>query len=499
MTEVALSVDDVVNTAAEPLLHVALSDGWAAFAPVDGRFDLKHLEEMSPRVVTASNTVDLTYARLKSIDQSLLLAQVRQPLTEATAALGEVRGGLRVVADTSRILPDMMGNDGPRNFLVLVQNNAEVRATGGLPGALAVLRVEDGKIALVAQSSGSAMGKFNPSVPVDKEQTRIYTERLGTYISDVNLTPDFPTAARSAKTMWEQRHHDVIDGVIALDPVVLSHILEAGGPIAITAGADGQGLPATLTKDNVVATLLSDVYTNLPSNDLQDTYFAAVSQKVFEKVASGNIPVENLLTSFKKSIEENRLYIWSARKEEQDVLGSTDVGGSVAGRNSGGASYGVYFNDGTGAKMDYFVHRKIELVQACQLEGGATGKVRVTLKNTVAANAASSLPWSVTGGGAYGTPPGKIATNVVVYGPSQAQIEGAFMNGIKTPVGSFIHAQRPVGVVRTLLAPGQSTTVEFDFSKIVQDEEPTLRVTPTTQDPVGLISIVESDEHCNEK
>lgn len=497
VSEVALSVNDVVMTAGEPLLHVSTSIGWDALTPTDGRFKLEPLAMASPSVVTAANAVELTYARLKSIDQSQLLPEVRRPLSEATATLDEVRGGLSVAADTSRILPSMLGRSGMRNYLVLVQNSAEVRATGGLPGALAILRVEDGAVSLAAQSSGSAMGKFTPAVPVAAEETQIYTERLGSYISDVNLTPNFPTAALSAKSMWEQRHGTTVDGVIAIDAVVLSHILDATGPMDVPASMMDPGLPPTLTGKNVVKTLLSDAYLSLPTNDVQDAYFAAVSEEVFRRVTSGSVPGAKLVAALGKSATENRLFVWSAHKYEQEVLASTAMGGSISGPNSGGASFGVYFNDGTGAKMDYYVRRKINLVTTCQLDGTKSVKVRVTLTNTAPADAARSLPVSVTGGGIHGTAPGRVATNVIAYGPAQARIEGATQNGTDSAVGSFIHKERPVGVLRTNLAPGQSSTVEFAFSKIVQNADPTVRVSPTTEDPAEVIDLSESDDICN--
>ena len=97
----------------------------------------------------------------------------------------------------------MMGGSEPRNYLLLIQNSAEVRATGGIPGALAVLHTEKGKIQLATQDSASEMGAFEPALKVDAAQDAIYTNRLGSYMQNVNMTPDFPTAANTARAMWQ--------------------------------------------------------------------------------------------------------------------------------------------------------------------------------------------------------------------------------------------------------------------------------------------------------
>ena len=99
----------------------------------------------------------------------------------------------------------MLGADSGRNYLLMIQNNAESRASGGIPGALAVLTLDKGKLTLGAQSSAGDIGAMSPALLVDLHQQQIYSTRLGKYMQDVNLTPDFPTAASSAQAMWEKK------------------------------------------------------------------------------------------------------------------------------------------------------------------------------------------------------------------------------------------------------------------------------------------------------
>jgi hypothetical protein len=497
-SELALSAGDVVEGTAKPLLHVFRTVQYENLTPVDGTFDVAPLAAASPTIVAAANTVELTHSRLADLDSSQLLAEISGPLHQTLAALDELRTTLNIAADSSKVLPSMLGSHEARNYLVLVQNNAEIRATGGLPGALAVLRVEHGSIQLAAQSSGSALGKFAPPIDVDPTQSLIYTNRLGSFISDVNLTPDFPTAAQSAKQMWEKRFGSSIDGVVAIDPVVLSHILDASGPVEVpvpSGSTRSGGFPAALTADNVVQTLLSDVYRNVDSNNSQDAYFASASEQIFKALASGKVPGVKLVPALAKSAAENRVYIWSDHKIEQQVLKTVSIGGAASGPNVGGASFGVYFNDGTGAKMDYYVKRTVQLVQECTGDDYGQVKVRITSTNTAPADAATSMPAYVTGGGLYGVPPGTVRTNVIAYGPVQSNVETANVDGKKVSFAANRHANRPVGTVTVTLAPGQSSTVEMTFGKIVQHTEPKLVVTPTVQ-PVDEVVLATEPAVC---
>lgn len=484
VSDVSSSANDVVEGAAEPLLRAFGSLGWEALTPVDGGFNMKPLRASSSSIVSAAKTVELAHTRLSAIDVDQLLPEVSVPLVNATQTLDDMRGTLSTAADTSRILPPMLGTDRPRNYLLLVQNNAEVRATGGLPGVLAVLTVDKGKVRLTAQSSGSAMGAFSPPVHVDPDQTRIYSARLGTYISDVNLTPDFPTAAKAAKSMWETRHGTQIDGVVALDTVVLTHLLDASGPVSIA--TDGElhsatGLPQRLTSANVVKTLLSDVYNELENNEQQDAYFAAVSRAVFEEFVSGATSGKKVVDALLKSADEMRILVWSDHKDEQQILNKTTLSGSVTGASVRGSAFGVFFNDGTGAKMDYHVKRTVRLARECTGDEYLRYRVLVTLHNTAPRDAAQVLPELVTGAGRFGVPPGLVQTNIVVYGPAQSHIEEVHQDGTKVAFGSQLHDGRPVGTVTTRLEPGQKRNFELRFGGVVQHNDPSLRITPTVQ------------------
>jgi hypothetical protein len=142
---------------------------------------------------------------------------------------------------------------------------------------------------------------------------------------------------------------------------------------------------------------------------------------------------------------------------------------------------GVYFNDGTGAKMDFYVHRQVKLKKRCEADGYYRYAVATTLKNNAPADAEKTLPDYVTGAGAFGVNPGTVQTNVYAYGPSEWFLDSAERDGKTAPFGSYKHDERPVGAATVKLAPGESTTVEFEFSTPYETDEPSLNVTPTVQ------------------
>jgi hypothetical protein len=486
VAEVARSADDVTNLGLAPLVAAYGSLNWDTLIPSRSGSSLEPLKSAAPTVASAAYAVQASSERLNAIDRQPLLPQVAEPLEAATDELKQVTGTLNAAADASQIAPAMLGADGSTNYLLMIQNNAEARASGGIPGALAILTFDNGKLSLGTQSSAAEMGTMNPSLPVDHEQRLIYSSRLGKYMQDVNLTPDFPTAASSAQAMWERKTSQRVDGVISIDPTVLSYILQATGPVKLTGvesdAVKAAGLPTELNGSNVVSTLLSNVYAKIEQPKLQDAYFAGVAKEVFSALSGGKGESEGIVAGLTRGAEEGRVLLWSSNPIHQSIIGKYTLSGSIEGQSVSPAQFGVYFNDGTGAKMDYYVKRTVQLIKECPADGYEQTRVRITSTNTAPSDAAASLPAYVTGGGAFGVAPGTVQTNIVAYGPVQANVESATMAGQKAPFAPYVHADRPVGVVAQQLTPGESETVEFTFSKIVQHTEPDLVVTPTVDD-----------------
>lgn len=484
VAEVARSADDVATLGVSPLVKVFNSLNWDSLLPSASGTDLKPLQNASPSVMSAAHAVRVSAERLDRIDINTLLPQVAGPLTSAREQLQAVTGALDAAADASRIVPGLMGAEGPRTYLLMIQNNAEARASGGIPGALAVLTFDKGKLTLGSQRTAGDLGVMSPPVPVDAEQQQIYSGRLGTFMQDVNLTPDFPTTGRTAQAMWERKTGQRVDGVISMDPVALGYILEATGPVKVSNPellSLAAGMPTELSGKNVVQTLLSDVYARIEQPKLQDAYFAGVAQEIFSVLSSGKGDSKGLIDGITRGTAEGRVMVWSGADDEQSIIAKYPLSGSIAGVSVHPAQFGVYFNDGTGAKMDYYVKRTVQLVEECTADEYDQIKVRITSTNTAPADAATSLPAYVTGDGAFGIPPGTVQTNITSYGPVQANVETAMLQGKRIPLAVGRHSGRPVGTVTVILAPGETKIVDMTFSKIVQHTEPVLVSTPTVQ------------------
>jgi hypothetical protein len=469
----ASATDLIAAQVIGPLVGVAEEVDPARLKPVNGAVDLAPLARSQPVVARAQAAFRDASASVAGIDDGATIGRVRAEVERLRSLLAEAAPSVDAIANSAELLPGMLGADGPRTYLLLVQNPAELRATGGLVGVLALVTADRGKISLAAQASGTSIQpSADPVAALPAATQGLYGPLLARFIQDVNLTPDFPLAASTASTMWKAKFGGTIDGVFTIDPVALSYLLTAIGPVNLPTGD-------TLTADNAVPLLLSESYSRWPDTSQQDAFFAAAAVAVFSQVAAGSADGTALIRSLVQAGEERRMLVWSAHPDEQRVLATTTLAGMLPTSTPSIAALGVYFNDATGAKMDYYLKTEVAAVTAvCRADGTPSSRIAVTLTNTAPADAGTALPAYVTGAGWSGVTPGSIRTRVAVYGAEGGLLAATTSAGADYATIAGTDAGRPVSVFTVDLAPGESRTVTVDLLNIKQ-KGPGMTVTAT--------------------
>ena len=456
---VAGVVDDIATDGVAPLILLAGSLDLGAFAPVDGRIDYAPLIDAAPALQTASVVFDRARDDVVAIDTSGTIGEVTDAVQQLSSTVDEAASALHGAAVTARLLPPMLGSEGQRDYLLLFQNNAELRATGGIPGALAVVTAADGGLSLTAQAAANDFPRYpQPVLPVDATEQSLFGNDFARYMQNVNYTPEFPSAAQSAREMWARQYGQSLDGVIAVDPVFLGYLLEATGPITLASGD-------TLDADSAASFLLSTVYQKYPVPATQDLIFADAARQVFSTLTDSQLDIPALAKAFARGSSERRILIWNADEGEQALLAGSTFSGSLEPASDDQDTIGVFFNDATGAKMDVYLQASTSVaVDACTA-GSTRWRTDVELSSTAPADAATSLPAYVRGNGASGVASGSIRTRVLVYGPVDAVVTAVQQDGVD--VAAQVEQQFGRGVSQLVvdLAPGQSTVVSTEVTR----------------------------------
>jgi hypothetical protein len=478
--QIAVAIDDLARGAFPALLRTDLS----TLLPGKGRLDVKRLRGLAAELSETDRVVQRTRARLAAVPTAHLVGEVRTAVVDLGTEIDRLATLTRAAEQSARLLPALLGADGPRRYLMVSQNPAELRATGGMFGAYATIEAEEGRLRMGAQGTSAQLGLFDPPLKLKPEVRNLYTDLPGTWPADVNLTPHFPTAAALFREMHRRRTGTTVDGVLAVDPVVLSYLLKATGPVPVP------GHP-TLVGDTVVRTLLSDTYQRLEPND-QDRFFAASAAAVFDTFFTRDVDTRAVLAALDRAIGERRVLFWSARPEEQRIVEGNRLSGSLPEQETV-PTVGVFLNDGSGAKLGYYLRPAATLtVGQCRPDGRRHLRLRFTLHSTAPKRGLSP---SVLGLGLAGDPY-TARTLVSVHSPAGGAVLGSRLDGRTVPVGSGLERRRQVVVANVEVPPGATRTLDVDvLTGRTGSGDVDLWLTPTATPWTTHIS---SARHCDQ-
>ena len=155
---------------------------------------------------------------------------------------GERRGKIAIP-----ILAKLLAEGEHKEYLVLLQNNMELRPTGGFLGSYARVSFTDGyletiKVEDIYVPDGQLPGYVEPPAPIKQ-----YLNSNGWLLRDSNWDPDFSQAAPIIEWFFEQGKEPEAEGVVAVNLFVAQDLMRAVGPVYL---ADYQ---ETVTAENLFA------------------------------------------------------------------------------------------------------------------------------------------------------------------------------------------------------------------------------------------------------
>lgn len=484
---VAVAVDDLARDVLPPLVEATAVVDPSRLAPVGGRVDLAPLVAVAPQLATADAAVGTTLDHLDAVDTTRLVPQVAEPVTALRGQLRDVGADIATASRAATLVPAMLGADGPRTHLLLVQNNAEPRALGGIPGAVILLRADRGAVELVElrNAAGVLSGLPEPALELTDVERALFGRQLGVYMADVTFTPDFPRAAAIAEAIWEQRIGGDVDGVVSIDTGALAAVLGAIGAVPMPPGAVADATGGELTADNAVEVLNNTVYRLVEDTDEQDAFYAATGAEIFQAAVGGRGNPLQTVEALAEAARRGQLMVWSAHPQEQERLAGTVLSGELVGERDGAPVVGLYMNDGTGSKIGYYLDADVELSPGvCADDGTRVINAEAVLTSTAPPEVVDMPPY-ISGGRVLA--PGRMRFNLLAYAPSGGLVDDVQVSDGSSGGASFVHDGLFV-VTRTVeLDPGQSVVINYQFrTGQGQNGTPQLNMTPLVSRQINV-------------
>src|SRR4051812_22996222 len=429
-----------------------------------GQIDVDALANIAgamPRVSAAVSQADTNVA---VIDTSGLTPQLADGVRTLSAQLKVIRDPLANAVPGLQVLPAMLGQTEPKQWLVLLQQDAEARGTGGLVGAFAVVTANHGKLTLETTAQRSALTTRQiPATAVPQELRDLWGKDITDW-AGLNLSPHFPWTGQLVSAGWASKTNSKVDYVVALDQYSVAGVLAGTGPVQL--GRD------TVSSETAVNYLSRVVYQRYPDYRDVDRVTQALITETFGRIAGGQLDLKNLVKGVADQAGQRRVLVWAADPNEELTLQGLSVGGALP-TNPGPFAMAVV-NNGGGNKMDAYLKVHTDYQPGTCAAGSRIGTMAVTLQD-IARPATLTRYQSVRSDLLdKGIKKWVVGSNRILldlYGPVGANAPLVTVDGVRQ--APFVGADRGHAVWRVIvpIVPGQQRVVRAVVVQPVNTQE----------------------------
>ena len=171
---------------------------------------------------------------LDKINPENLPSEYQDKFSEISEQAGLLGSNLETFVGAGTKLKNFLGATQDKRYLLVFQNNSELRASGGFLGSYALVDIRDGKIRnLEVPGGGSYDTEGGMSVRVVAPKPLWLVNPLW-HFWDANWWPDWPTTAKNLMWFYEKSDGPTVDGVISVTPTVVEGLLTITGPVDLT-------------------------------------------------------------------------------------------------------------------------------------------------------------------------------------------------------------------------------------------------------------------------
>jgi len=345
----------------------------------DGAINMTMLEELPARVDASAEKLSLAQVELDSIQANTTFSQplddIRDKALREMEPVQEAVGSLEGVAP---VLPDALGANGVRRYLIALGNQAEMRASGGAPLTLVMVELDNGKISIPikGQTSTQLFPPLNAAVTWFGPALNTFfpgNPRNAPFVV-TNTHPNLLMSGQEMMGAWQGGNFPKVDGVVYLDLTAIAAVLTETGPIdSPTYGS--------VTGDQLGQILLVDAYADFGQEDA--TVRQAANQQLVDDLLTRILSGDDLVkaaSAIAGTAPGRHFQLYMKNPALEQLALDAGAAGIVASPETGDWS-AMYTQNGNQSKVDVFQQRNVSVTVNLEADGSARVNQQMTMVN----------------------------------------------------------------------------------------------------------------------
>lgn len=321
---------------------------------------IAYTEEALPEMERAKNAAE-------KVDLTVVPEDMQEKVGRVLSVLPVLSASVKEVILHADALSTLLGAEGKRTYMVVFQNNTELRPTGGFMGSFAEISFEQGAITDMRIPGGGTydiQGQLHEFVaaPGPLQLLRARWE-----FQDANWFPDFPTSARKMLWFYENAGGPSVDGVLTVNASVLQDMLVALGPITLPSGQE-------FNAENVLFEVQKEAEITHDDGSAPKAIIGELTQEIFKKLETAEAQTLLRVASvFVDSLSNRDMQVYFSENDLQNTM--QDLGWTGEMRKTADDYLMVVHTNVGGGKTDTVITRDVAVDTFIAEDG--------TIENTV--------------------------------------------------------------------------------------------------------------------
>jgi hypothetical protein len=354
---------------------------------------IKAINDFDEHGNKAVNKLEELNRVLGRIDTELLPEQYRDKADLLKRETDNLEKLLTEFVGITEELNIFLGAKRDKNYLLIFQNNTELRATGGFIGSYALVGIGNGKIKNIEVPAGGSYDVRAGMTEFYESPEPLHLISPLWHFWDANWWPDWPTSARNLMKFYSDSGGPTTDGVISFTPTVLERILEVTGPIDME-----EDYGVTFTSDNCEEELRSIIekeagHTDKSKKDPEEKDTTKPKKIIGDLMNEMNRKIVadfnrkkliELIGAVSSSLEEKQMLFYFTDEELQEEVEKRGWGGKL--KNTDRDYLSVINSNIAGRKSDKKITQRIHHKARIKADGSIVNEVRIKRRHTGSKN-----------------------------------------------------------------------------------------------------------------
>ncbi len=341
------------------------------------------IEKVGEKMVVVKN--EINQINPNRYPEKLRGQKIREPLKEMITLIDQAATLTSEAKPIFDVSPWLLGTEEKRTYLVIFQNDGELRPTGGFLTAYAILEVEKGKVKpILSEDIYAADARFRERIEAPAVITEYLTPNIPYWnLRDMNLSPDFKISMETFMEYFQGTTSYEFDGVIAVDTEVLVRLLDALGPIGVPEWGNFSTEPDNRCDGCPQVVYALELLADKPVSELREARKAFIGPLMHSIIVNAmGSPKEKIPALFEagfSSVMEKHVLFYFLEEKAQTAMESFNIAGRL--RDYEGDYFHLNDCNFGGAKANMFIEEKVTQKIEKQGDGSIVKTVTVEYRN----------------------------------------------------------------------------------------------------------------------